>query len=395
MLIKSLQIQTGKYGSTRQSQQGVALLTILLLVVAITVVAGSMVASQKISIRQYDLLKTQDQILQDVRAGESLAAALIAADSKVNMNDSLLDAWAQPLPTTAYGQHNITLHIQDAAGRFNLNNLYHNGSVDVVAVDIFKRLLVQLGLEPELAYAVVDWQDPDFETSAEGGAEIDAYKNIGGLAGSNVSSSGSGGQITSTLITISNQPFISTEEIMSVRGFNSEKFKKLQPYITAVPYYLPINVNTASPLLLSALFKEAQLEALDQFHKQIQVTPATNIEEALEQQPWSSISKEELGKLKPMLDVRSHAFKVLIDVAVEDTGKNKGNDNNQRSHKHRYATTTISKIDLNQSVQQDSQAGGEEAKVEDSKQKQPDIADNSKLRIGVFGTRLLTYHPVF
>ena len=77
------------------SQRGVALLTILLLVVSITVVAGAMLASQKVAIRRSGLLFDQNQLLQDIDAGQQLAVTMIRADSKLNDTDSEQDIWAQ------------------------------------------------------------------------------------------------------------------------------------------------------------------------------------------------------------------------------------------------------------------------------------------------------------
>ena len=73
---------------TAHSQRGVALLTILLLVVSITVVAGAMLASQKIAIRRSGLLFEQNQLLQDIDAGQQMAVTLIRADDTLNDTDS-------------------------------------------------------------------------------------------------------------------------------------------------------------------------------------------------------------------------------------------------------------------------------------------------------------------
>ena len=220
-------------------QQGVALLTILLLVVVITVVAGSMLASQKIALRKQVLLLDQDQTLQDISAGEQVAAGLIQADMTLNNSDSLQDAWAQPIKPLPIGTHKVTLKIKDASQQFNLNNLYHDGAVDEAALAAFQRLLSNVGLEPTLAYAVLDWQDPDNDTQAEGGAEQEAY-----AADQNTAAAPA---------TIANQPFISVDELAAVKGFTPEKVATLKPYITAVPYFLPININTADATVLASL----------------------------------------------------------------------------------------------------------------------------------------------
>lgn len=221
----------------RHGQQGMALLTILLLVVAITIVAGSMLANQKVMIREFELTKGQGQLREYALAGEAMATNLIAQDSQVNQVDSLADAWAKPLAEQTLNQAKVNIKIDDDASRFNINNLYHDGKVDDTALAFFQALLQANGLSPNIAMAVLDWQDPDSDTRAEGGAEATYYQSTG----------------KKMAMGIANQPFISINELQYVRGMDSEGLQKLAPYLTAVPYYLPMNINTVKPELLSVL----------------------------------------------------------------------------------------------------------------------------------------------
>lgn len=219
-------------------QQGMALLTILLLVVAITIVAGSMLASQKLMQRQYALTQNQDQMREYALAGEAWASQLIAQDSQANRIDTLQDSWAKPLAPLLMDNATITVTISDEASRFNLNNLYHDGKVDEQAMAYFRKLLINQHINPAIANAVLDWQDPDSDTRAEGGAEFDFYQSTG----------------KPMSMPIANQPFVSVAELASVRGVEKADFAKLKPLVTAVPFFLPINVNTAKPELLVAMF---------------------------------------------------------------------------------------------------------------------------------------------
>ena len=221
----------------RHGQQGMALLTILLLVVAITIVAGSMLANQKVMIREFELTKGQGQLREYALAGEAMATNLIAQDSQVNQVDSLADAWAKPLAEQTLNQAKVSIKIDDDASRFNINNLYHDGKVDDTAMAFFQALLQANGLSPNIAMAVLDWQDPDSDTRADGGAEAAYYQSTG----------------KKMAMGIANQPFISINELQQVRGMDSEALQKLAPYLTAVPYYLPMNINTVKPELLTLL----------------------------------------------------------------------------------------------------------------------------------------------
>ena len=221
----------------RHGQQGMALLTILLLVVAITIVAGSMLANQKVMIREFELTKGQGQLREYALAGEAMATNLIAQDSQVNQVDSLTEAWAKPLAEQTLNQAKVSIKIDDDASRFNVNNLYHDGKVDDTALAFFQALLQANGLSPNIAMAVLDWQDPDSDARADGGAEAAYYQSTG----------------KKMAMAIANQPFISINELQHVRGMDSEGLQKLAPYLTAVPYYLPMNINTVKPELLTIL----------------------------------------------------------------------------------------------------------------------------------------------
>ena len=126
--------------------------------VSITVVAGAMLASQKIAIRRSGVLFDQNQLLQDIHAGEQLAMTIIRADNSLNDTDSAQDIWAQPLPPYSLGSHSISAEIRDESSRFNVNNLYHDGKADTVALAVLQRLLTQLNLAPDIAIAILDWQ---------------------------------------------------------------------------------------------------------------------------------------------------------------------------------------------------------------------------------------------
>ena len=297
-----------------RSQQGVALLTVLLLVVSITVVAGSMLASQKIAIRRSSLLLDQDKLLQAIDAGEQLAMTIIRADHKLNDTDSLQDIWAQPLPPYSLGNYNISAELRDEASRFNINNLYHDGTVDSAALNVFERLLKQLNLAPEIAIAVLDWQDPNSEVHKDGGDEQTVYSQQGGSR-------------------LANQQFITIEQLAEVRGIDAEALASLRPYLSAVPYYLPVNVNTASSVLLASLVDGATSEQMQPLVEQRDQQVLASIDNLWQLPPLNSLSAEQQQALAPLLAVDSGAFMALISAT--DTGSS-GNA------KQRFATVLIS-----------------------------------------------------
>lgn len=318
------------YSPKMRSQQGVALLTILLLVVAITIVAGSMLARQRVMVREYAATQRQGQAQQAALAGEAIAREIILQDSLANQTDSLQEAWAKPLPPYSITGGSLSLRISDEASRFNINNLYHDGNVDNQALAYFRALLQAQGIEPEIAMAVLDWQDPDSDTMPEGGAESDYYQSLG----------------RALPMPIANQPFISIDELLSVRGMDKQKLDKLRPLISVVPFFVPMNVNTVNPTLLAIIPSVTDLPATAIAGKgnNLASAPTNNTASLLEpsalaswaaarptampiesvtnlwvQPAFASVPEAQRGKVAGLLDVQSRAFRVVVTVTLDDS----------------------------------------------------------------------------
>ena len=301
------------------SQRGVALLTILLLVVSITVVAGAMLASQKIAIRRSGLLFDQNQLLQDIDAGQQLAVTMIRADANLNDTDSTQDIWAKPVPPYTLGTHSIGIEIRDEASRFNINNLYQNGAVDSNALAVLQRLLTQLNLAPDIAIAVLDYQDADSEVYQDGGDESTVYNQQ-----SNSSADSD----------VPNQRLVNIDQLQNVKGINAEVLAVLRPYITVVPHYLPINMNTASPVILAALIDGATSQQMQTIVDLREKQVVESIDEIWQLPILSSLDNKQRKVLAPLLAVDSQAFTALITATDNAT---------VGQARQRYATIMISK----------------------------------------------------
>ncbi len=226
------------------NQSGVALLTVLLLVVSITVLAGVMVVGQSMTTRKTSLIFEQDRLAQQIHTGEQLTTGLIQADNKLNKFDSLQDVWAKKIPPyKSEDGYTIELEIKDSSAKFNLNNLYHNGKADKQAFASLQNLLTILQIDKSLATAILDWQDPDNKVYNDTAEEKAIYRN----EKNNLPN---------------NQPFININQLADLPNVTPEIIGKLKPYITAVPYFLPVNVNTADEKVLTAIVGEEKRPAV-------------------------------------------------------------------------------------------------------------------------------------
>ena len=354
------------------SQRGVALLTILLLVVSITVVAGAMLASQKIAIRRSGLLFDQNQLLQDINAGQQLAVTLIRADAKLNDTDSAQDIWAQPIPPYTLGGHSIGIELRDEGSRFNINNLYHNGAVDTAALAVFQRLLTQLNLEPDIAIAVLDYQDADSEVYQDGGDESVVYAQQANSGVDNI---------------LPNQALVSIDQLAEVKGLNAQVLAALRPYITAVPYYLPININTASPVLLAALLEGASSQQMQSIVELRAKQAFGSIDDIWQLPILSSVKAEQRKALTPLLAVDSQAFMALITASDNADGG---------QARQRFVTIVISKTAAEGEIANSSNENSNDANNADSNAKNAKNADNKKPKeVRVVTQRLWAFRPSF
>lgn len=240
-------------------QQGVALITVLLVVAIVTVVCAGLIARQQLAIRASANQIQARQALQYALGGEALAQGILVRDLKAPGSapgqgvDHLQEAWARPLPTFPIEQGEITVRIEDLSGRFNLNSLVQtrqgaqqgegadpqgaaDGMVNTQALLQFRRLLVNLGIEqPAYANRLVDWLDSRPERYQDSGAEDNEYL------------------LAEPPYRASNQRIEDVSELRLLLGMTDEDYRRLLPYVSALPSDAALNVNTASAMVLASL----------------------------------------------------------------------------------------------------------------------------------------------
>jgi general secretion pathway protein K len=125
--------------------------------------------------------------------------------------------------------------IEDQQALFNVNNLVAEGKVNFAQLAHFRRLLAMLSLPDALAYTLVDWIDDDSQPQPQGGAEDAYYLGL------------------DPPYLAANRPLIDVDELALVAGFDANVRARLRPYVTALPGFTPVNVNTAPAEVISAM----------------------------------------------------------------------------------------------------------------------------------------------
>lgn len=222
-----------RHRSGRRQQRGLALLTAILYVTLASILAVSLVSSQQLEIRRSGNMIDRDRALIFAYGVEGWVKQILTRDDPDK--DSLDDDWAMVLPPIPVDDGQVAGRIFDLQGRFNVNNLVNQGQVEPKQLEIFQRLLEALGLEPGIASAVVDWIDPDQNTTFPDGAEDDVYTGL------------------PQPYRTANQPLVSATELMLIKNITAEVYAVLAPHVVALPEITPINVNTATAPVIAAL----------------------------------------------------------------------------------------------------------------------------------------------
>jgi general secretion pathway protein K len=218
-------------------QRGIALITALVLVAIAAVLATAIGYSSAMAARRATTVFGADQSLLAGEGGEAMAAYVLKQTTAGASAQSLDQPWAQPYGPFELGE-GVTLEfaqIEDQQGKFNINNLAPNGTLDSNAEQQFQQLLSLLGLETKWAGILADWIDADNTPNSPDGAEDSVY-------------------LTQTPpYRAANLPVTSISELLALPGFGRDRYNKLAPYITALPPGTSINICTASGVLLDAL----------------------------------------------------------------------------------------------------------------------------------------------
>ncbi|MDK2125843.1 type II secretion system minor pseudopilin GspK [Parachitinimonas caeni] len=221
--------------STLKHQQGVAIITAVAVAALVAAVASFMGWQFSLWLRQVENQHDLAQARTVARAAIDYSRFLLRKDARETNYDHAGEAWAVPINNLTVEQGMTGGSIHEAQGKFNLNNLINNGLPSEQDVAVFRRLLTDLNLSPDLANAVLDWIDIDAEVRFPGGAEDGDYLGL------------------TPPYRAANMLLQDLSELRRIKGFTPEVITALKPFVTVLPQQTQVNVNFAPPELLAAL----------------------------------------------------------------------------------------------------------------------------------------------
>lgn len=257
--------RTSRGAPQTAGRRGVAMVTAVMVVSVAAGVAAYLVASPERWGRQTANIAAIAQAEVTARAAVDWARVIAYESSLEETPSKIGENGPETINTFPVEDGALSMILNDAQGKFNLNNLVTQGKPSPRDIIMFKRLLAQLKLPGELADTAVDWMDDD-DQPLPGGAESAQYLEL------------------KAPYRAANRQLSQIGELAMVKGYAPDVLKELSPYVTALPGRAPVNVNTAEAPVLMAVFKGMTLtdaESLTSSRKSVRFVSVANLRERL------------------------------------------------------------------------------------------------------------------
>jgi general secretion pathway protein K len=233
----------------KASERGVALLVVLLLVGVMSALAVAMLEDIRFALRRASNIETLSQAQFYALGAETLAKARLQTVLAQRAGLVTLDGGWNGMPVVFPVDNGaIRLRLADRGGCFNLNSVVTGEPGTYVFSETgaaqFRALLTVLevpeGDAVRLTDALVDWIDSDSAPRAFG-AEDETYQRL------------------SPAYRTAGELLSEESELRAVRGVSEDVYRRLRPFVCALPLaaLTEVNINTISPgeaPVLSALY---------------------------------------------------------------------------------------------------------------------------------------------
>jgi general secretion pathway protein K len=256
-----------------KQQRGAALLIALVIMTIAVGISANIMFRQQLHTRLASNISNLEQAYPYATALEDFSRTVLSKDFEEEPStDNLTEPWATELPPIPIPGGTMTGRLYDLQAKLNMNNLYPpekpieeeteeqatatEGEAEPLTAEEIRlrkdqnryiyaqqrtiRLIETIDPDEELGPAanfadtVQDWIDEDTNTSP-GGAESDYYQSQD--PGYNTA----------------NSFLVSDTELRLLKDVDTETFKLLRKYFTALPEYSDVNVNTAPIEVIQAL----------------------------------------------------------------------------------------------------------------------------------------------
>ncbi len=202
----------------------------LLVMAMVTTLTSSMLYNNRLEIKRNQVRVLSAQAQEYAQSGIAWAEIWMQKTTRPQ---------AQVMELFEPENGSLQVSISDEMAKFNLNNLRDgSGEIEPSQLQIFRRLLISLQIDPALALNLADWLDADVSSAGYNSEDL-GYENKQAYYAKGYRTA--------------NRPMAHISELILVKGFSEVLYQILQPYLTALPNKTPININSASAELLEVL----------------------------------------------------------------------------------------------------------------------------------------------
>jgi general secretion pathway protein K len=232
-------------------------------------------------------------------------AAIIALqqDLRQGISDHLGEPWTVPLEQTPLGQVLMTdppagsersfrALLADAQAKFNLHNLHINGRSSPEDLESFRYLASRVGLSASDAEAIL-------ALMVDSTVQVDPQAMATGAS--------------PRLVTIQRW------SQLSGRGVSDEGLVRLEKAATLLPRRTPVNVNTAEPLVLSAILADVEADSVQRLIEVRRKTPFDSVSQVM-----AVLALDTAHPLAERISVSSSFFELRVTIGasgLESTGR--------------------------------------------------------------------------
>ncbi|NTZ95100.1 general secretion pathway protein GspK [Pseudomonas koreensis] len=236
--------------NSQSNQQGMAIISALLIAAVVAVIAAGMLTRQSVSTRALEADQQRVQGRWVLHGGLEISRQLLWDARQRDPLTRLDQPWAQRLNAQGFEGR-----LEDEQGKFNLRNLVANERVDEAQVHAFQRLCELIGISAGLSQRISQRVIGSYPyllnpQIAENTTSKNAFDS-GRATSPNASRKPQNPKL----------PMLrSVDDLRSVEGVNEAVIGKLAPYLTVIPATTWLNGNTATAPVLAAYVPGLSLE---------------------------------------------------------------------------------------------------------------------------------------
>jgi general secretion pathway protein K len=236
--------------NSQSNQQGMAIISALLIAAVVAVIAAGMLTRQSVSTRALEADQQRVQGRWVLHGGLEISRQLLWDARQRDPLTRLDQPWAHRLNAQGFEGR-----LEDEQGKFNLRNLVANERVDEAQVQAFQRLCELIGISAGLGQRISQRVIGSYPyllnpQIAENTTSKNAFDS-GRATSPNASRKPQNPKL----------PMLrSVDDLRSVEGVNEAVIGKLAPYLTVIPATTWLNGNTATAPVLAAYVPGLSLE---------------------------------------------------------------------------------------------------------------------------------------